>query len=634
MGGVGSWTAEALARSGVGALTLVDLDVVCVTNVNRQVLATDASVGASKADTMAARVRDINPLCDVTIVRDFVSEENVEAILGLENLNRNRRDDVPYKTIDFVVDAIDAEKDKAAVIACCVHHRVPVITVGGAGGVDALGDVVVEDLSRATFNRLCQRVRRLLRRDYAFPRGEERTPREIYGVRSSFKKGNEGDSKRETKARGKGRKKPQGKFGVKAVYHRENVNFFKPDPGTRGRGGMGCDGVGGSAVFVTGALGFKAASHVCLALMDDDEGRHVRRRLAVRRRRDGGRGCGPRVAAKEAKEAAAKEAAAAARAEEAEEEAEEEEEEEEEEVDEEEEEMRGGEGVDDGGGSPAEEVQRESTYPAATQLCAAAGVAAVAANLEDGDVGARRRAMTMGADAVAAAPRAPRTRPRRSPPPPPRLPASAIFDGHCHWHLGGDLSACVALASSLRGAAFTSTRPDDWEMATACARGANVNGGSRGEGFGLCLGLHPWWAHHHPPASDPTWLPDLRRRLERSPRAVVGEIGLDRVAVPMNERGEVIGEPDYPNQVACFESQLLLATELQRPCVVHCVKAYGDVADRFRAAASMPPRVLMHSFGGTRAYMESLTRMKRWGKGSTLGSPPSSTCDRPRRGRW
>ena len=263
MGGVGSWTAEALARSGVGALTLVDLDVVCVTNVNRQVLATDASVGASKADTMAARVRDINPLCDVTIVRDFVSEENVEAILGLENLNRNRRDDVPYKTIDFVVDAIDAERDKAAVIACCVHHRVPVITVGGAGGVDALGDVVIEDLSRATFNRLCQRVRRLLRREYAFPRGEERTPREIYGVKSS------GDS-RETKARAKGRKKPQGKFGVKAVYHRENVNFFKPDPGTRGRGGMGCDGVGGSAVFVTGALGFKAASHVCLALMDDD----------------------------------------------------------------------------------------------------------------------------------------------------------------------------------------------------------------------------------------------------------------------------------------------------------------------------------------------------------------------------
>ena len=86
MGGVGSWAAEALARSGVGALTLVDLDVVCVTNVNRQVLATDASVGASKADTMAARVRDINPLCDVTIVRDFVSEANVEAILGLESL--------------------------------------------------------------------------------------------------------------------------------------------------------------------------------------------------------------------------------------------------------------------------------------------------------------------------------------------------------------------------------------------------------------------------------------------------------------------------------------------------------------------------------------------------------------------
>jgi tRNA A37 threonylcarbamoyladenosine dehydratase len=75
----------------------------------------------------------------------------------------------------------------------------------------------------------------------------------------------------------KKKKKPQGKFGVKAVYHRENANFFKPDAGTKGRGGMGCDGVGGSAVFVTGALGFKAASHVCLTLMDMD-GRDGRQR--------------------------------------------------------------------------------------------------------------------------------------------------------------------------------------------------------------------------------------------------------------------------------------------------------------------------------------------------------------------
>ena len=83
MGGVGSWAVEALARSGVGALTLVDLDFVCVTNVNRQVLAADSTVGAPKADVMAARVADINPECDVRVVNDFVDARNVEVILGL-----------------------------------------------------------------------------------------------------------------------------------------------------------------------------------------------------------------------------------------------------------------------------------------------------------------------------------------------------------------------------------------------------------------------------------------------------------------------------------------------------------------------------------------------------------------------
>ena len=265
MGGVGSWAVEALARSGVGTLTLVDLDVVCVTNVNRQVLATDTSVGDSKATTMAARVKEINPRCDVRVVQDFVTGDNVEAILGLPFDGIDGIDDLDASNVDFVIDAIDAEKDKAAVVACCVHHRVPVVTVGGAGGVDALGDCVVEDLSLATFNRLCQRVRRLLRRDYCFPRGEARTPREIYGA--GGKDQDPHGKKNNTK---KKKKKPQGKFGVKAVYHRENANFFKPDAGTKGRGGMGCDGVGGSAVFVTGALGFKAASYVCLTLMDMD----------------------------------------------------------------------------------------------------------------------------------------------------------------------------------------------------------------------------------------------------------------------------------------------------------------------------------------------------------------------------
>jgi len=251
MGGVGSWAVEALARSGVGALTLVDLDFVCVTNVNRQILAADSSVGDAKAEVMRARVLDINPECDVRVVNDFVTERNVEAVLGIAPIGAGSG-----KSVDYVLDAIDGENDKAAVVACCVHHHIPVLVTGGAGGIDHLGDIVVEDLANATFNRLLQRVRRLLRREYAFPRGGE----------GAFP--------------GKKRNKKDGKFGVSAVYARENANHFRQSPGTKGRGGIGCDGVGGSAVFVTGALGFKAASHIALRLMeagadggDDDAGK-------------------------------------------------------------------------------------------------------------------------------------------------------------------------------------------------------------------------------------------------------------------------------------------------------------------------------------------------------------------------
>ena len=275
MGGVGSWTAEALARVGVGALTLVDLDHVCVTNVNRQVLALDSSVGAPKADVMAARVADINPECVVRVVNDFITRDNVESILGL------RGGDPVARAADYVVDAVDSERDKAAVVACCVRHGLPVL-VTGAGGIDALTDIVVEDLSRAAFNRLLQRVRRVLRRDYSFPTGGD--PRFV-GKKA------EGGGKKKTKG---------GKFGVPAVYARENANRFV-EAGTKGRGGIGCDGVGGSAVFVTGALGFRAASHVAVALVENARERERERATREsrgnrgdeeRERGTGGRGTG------------------------------------------------------------------------------------------------------------------------------------------------------------------------------------------------------------------------------------------------------------------------------------------------------------------------------------------------------
>ena len=589
MGGVGSWAVEALARSGVGALTLVDLDFVCVTNVNRQVLAADSTVGAPKADVMAARVADINPECDVRVINDFVDARNVEAILGLTDDSDPDSDASasarrsPRKP-DFVLDAIDAERDKAAVVACCVHHRVPVLVTGGAGGVDTLGETVVEDLATATFNRLLQRVRRILRRDYAFPKGGE--PQ--FPGRDASKK------KKQKKKGDKG-----GKFGVKAVYAPENANHFAT-AGTKGRGGIGCDGVGGSAVFVTGALGFRAASHIVIQLMEaaaekekKTEGEAApsgrattgwRSRVWPRGNGDdegGGDGGGGGGGGGDGGGGGG---------------------------------GGGGDGGDgDAGGSRREDG--ESSCSAAVAVAASASSAAVGVGVAS-DLTPVESASDASGEAASGSGEEPAAADASLSLAVASLPASAIFDAHCHWHLDGDSTdRSVALASSLAGAAFTSTEPPDWDAAALAAAEASAASGSpRDSGFGLALGLHPWWAHHHPiDAPDAVWLDRLRAELASRPLAIVGEIGLDRVAVPMDARGVKIGEPDYANQTRCFEAQLALAAELGRPVAVHCVRAYGDMGDIFRARETFPPRVLMHSYGGTVAFLEGLTRMRRWG---------------------
>ena len=596
LGGVGSWAAEALARSGVGALTLVDLDFVCVTNVNRQVLAADSSVGDAKAEVMRARVLDINPACDVRVVTDFVTEHNVEAVLGIAGAGSGR-------PVDHVLDAVDGENDKAAVVACCVHHRIPVLVTGGAGGIDTMHDIVVEDLANATFNRLLQRVRRLLRREYAFPKGGE----------GAFP--------------GKKKNKKDGKFGVSAVYARENANHFRALPGTKGRGGIGCDGVGGSAVFVTGALGFKAASHIALRLMEAAEdgvekgdekaetaGRPAaagwRSRVWPRGKPGGGDGGGGDGGGDGGGGGGG----------------------------------GGGDGCGGGGGGGGDGESRRdgdggdgdvADVAAGASLATGAAFAANASSLE----GERTESYTMTEDrpveppterAATAATLKTSSRTAAK-----DVPAKDIFDAHCHWHLDASAaSATAALSRRLAGAAFTSTEPPDWPAAElAAADSERARGGpnaSRPPGFGLALGLHPWWAHLHPLpeeeedddknvrlASSAAWLPRLRARLEALPGAIVGEIGLDRASVPLDPStgrplaAETLSpEAYYANQRRCFAAQLSLAADLRRPCAVHCVRAYGDVGEAFRLAESFPPRVLMHSYGGSGAFAEGRVRMK------------------------
>jgi tRNA A37 threonylcarbamoyladenosine dehydratase len=158
VGGVGSWTVEALARSGIGALTLIDLDDVCITNVNRQLPALDGNIGRPKVDALADRVKLINPECRVERMANFLTASSADELLAPK--------------FDFVVDAIDKLSNKCLVIAKSRERGYPVITVGGAGGKRDGTQVRVRDLAHTEQDELLRQVRRKLRRDYGFPRGE------------------------------------------------------------------------------------------------------------------------------------------------------------------------------------------------------------------------------------------------------------------------------------------------------------------------------------------------------------------------------------------------------------------------------------------------------------------------------
>lgn len=214
IGGVGSWTAEALARSGVGRLTLIDLDHVAESNINRQVHATGETLGKAKITAMAERIRTINPLCVVDEIDEFVTPENAAALL---------RDE-----FDVVVDAIDQVRAKVAMIAFCQRRRLPIVIAGAAGGQIDPTQVRVSDLSQTVQDPLLAKVRSTLRRDHGFPRD------------------------------------PRKKFGVSAVYSTEPLRYPKTDAACdaeRGPAGLNCAGFG-SSVCVTSVFGMAAAAQV------------------------------------------------------------------------------------------------------------------------------------------------------------------------------------------------------------------------------------------------------------------------------------------------------------------------------------------------------------------------------------
>lgn len=160
IGGVGSWAVEALARSGVGRLTLIDMDDICITNINRQLPAMSGTIGQLKTDVMAERVKLINPECVVNIIDDFISPEN-----QADYLNHG---------YDYVIDAIDNVKIKASLIAYCKRNKINVITVGGAGGQTDPTQIQIADLSKTIQDPLLAKVRSVLRKDYNFSQNPKR----------------------------------------------------------------------------------------------------------------------------------------------------------------------------------------------------------------------------------------------------------------------------------------------------------------------------------------------------------------------------------------------------------------------------------------------------------------------------
>ena len=225
IGGVGSWTAEALARSGVGTIILMDLDDLCITNTNRQIHALSSTIGQPKTEAVADRLRDINPDAEIIPLNTFYTAANAEKLLA--------------ESPDVIVDAIDSLVPKAHLIASCYRSRQPLITCGGAGGRTNPAKIEIEDLSRTKGDPLLSSLRYKLKKEYGLPLGE--------------------------KAR---------KLNIPCVFSQETPVYPTCDGETsctrdpEFQGKMGCDAGFGSITHITGTFGFFAASAAIQTLLN------------------------------------------------------------------------------------------------------------------------------------------------------------------------------------------------------------------------------------------------------------------------------------------------------------------------------------------------------------------------------
>ena len=219
LGGVGSWAVEAFARSAVGHLALIDADDLCLSNTSRQLPALAGQYGRNKAQAMAERCRAINPLAEIVPVESFLTPSNLESLLG--------------GGYDLVLDACDSFRTKVEAIAWCRRRKLPIVTVGSAGGRTDPTQVRVRDLSRTEHDAMLSLIRKKLRGEFNFPKNHDRY------------------------------------FGVSAVYSLENVRYPQADGsvcGIRPRLDkdaalkLDCGAGLGAATHITGAFAFAAVA--------------------------------------------------------------------------------------------------------------------------------------------------------------------------------------------------------------------------------------------------------------------------------------------------------------------------------------------------------------------------------------
>jgi tRNA A37 threonylcarbamoyladenosine dehydratase len=224
VGGVGSWVVEALARSAIGRITMIDLDNLAESNINRQIHALTDTLGQAKVTALAQRVAQINPYCQVTEIEDFLTADNLDEMIGAHHY-------------DYIIDAIDNVRAKTALIAYCRRNGLKLVTIGGAGGQIDPTRIAVLDLCRTEQEPLLAKVRKRLRAEHGFPRGTKN------------------------------------KFGIDAVFSTEPLRIPEAEGACEigdeepGITGLNCAGYG-SAMVVTASFGLVAAAHVLRKLAE------------------------------------------------------------------------------------------------------------------------------------------------------------------------------------------------------------------------------------------------------------------------------------------------------------------------------------------------------------------------------